>query len=66
MLAHIELNGTNSVSIFRFSDLTGTDYSEGAIQLARSLADRNGFPNISFLVRLNFENALGSLIINHV
>ncbi|XP_041007759.1 EEF1A lysine methyltransferase 2-like [Juglans microcarpa x Juglans regia] len=33
-----------------FSDLTGTDYSEGAIQLARSLADRNGFPNISFLV----------------
>jgi len=33
-----------------FSDLTGTDYSEGAVQLARSLSDRDGFPNISFLV----------------
>ncbi|GMY24285.1 EEF1A lysine methyltransferase 2 [Fagus crenata] len=33
-----------------FSDLTGTDYSEGAVQLARSLADRDGFPNINFLV----------------
>ncbi|XP_050103527.1 uncharacterized protein LOC126583242 [Malus sylvestris] len=33
-----------------FSDLTGTDYSEGAIDLARSLADRDGLPNINFLV----------------
>lgn len=33
-----------------FSDLTGTDYSEGAIDLARSLADRDGFTNIKFLV----------------
>ncbi|KAE8694489.1 methyltransferase-like protein 10 isoform 2 [Hibiscus syriacus] len=33
-----------------FSDLTGTDYSEGAIDLARSLADRDGFSNIKFLV----------------
>ncbi|KAK9271717.1 hypothetical protein L1049_002080 [Liquidambar formosana] len=33
-----------------FSDLTGTDYSEGAINLARSLADRDGFTNIKFLV----------------
>ncbi|PIN08255.1 Methyltransferase [Handroanthus impetiginosus] len=33
-----------------FSDLTGSDYSEGAIDLARSLADRNGFSNIKFLV----------------
>ncbi|KAL3527000.1 hypothetical protein ACH5RR_011656 [Cinchona calisaya] len=32
-----------------FSDLTGTDYSEGAIDLARSLADRDGFSNIKFL-----------------
>lgn len=38
------------VSGFRFSDLTGTDYSEGAIDLARSLADRDGFTNIKFLV----------------
>ncbi|XP_042502865.1 EEF1A lysine methyltransferase 2-like [Macadamia integrifolia] len=33
-----------------FSDLTGTDYSEGAIDLARSLADRHGFTNMNFLV----------------
>ncbi|XVE72147.1 hypothetical protein DITRI_Ditri11bG0015600 [Diplodiscus trichospermus] len=33
-----------------FADLTGTDYSEGAIDLARSLADRYGFSNIKFLV----------------
>ncbi|MFQ6633988.1 hypothetical protein Gotur_012295, partial [Gossypium turneri] len=33
-----------------FTDLTGTDYSEGAIDLAQSLADRDGFSNIKFLV----------------
>ncbi|XVE78671.1 hypothetical protein DITRI_Ditri13aG0165500 [Diplodiscus trichospermus] len=33
-----------------FTDLTGTDYSEGAIDLARSLADRGGFSSIKFLV----------------
>ncbi|CAM0953483.1 unnamed protein product [Alopecurus aequalis] len=33
-----------------FSDLTGTDYSEGAIELARNLAARDGFTAISFLV----------------
>ncbi|CAH9085389.1 unnamed protein product [Cuscuta europaea] len=33
-----------------FSDLTGTDYSEGAIDLARNLADRDGFSEIKFLV----------------
>ncbi|KAA8530619.1 hypothetical protein F0562_005447 [Nyssa sinensis] len=33
-----------------FSDLTGTDFSDGAIDLARSLADRDGFTNIKFLV----------------
>ncbi|KAL3618976.1 hypothetical protein CASFOL_037204 [Castilleja foliolosa] len=33
-----------------FSDLTGTDYSEGAIALARNLADRDGFSSIKFLV----------------
>ncbi|BFG25417.1 hypothetical protein CerSpe_116910 [Prunus speciosa] len=33
-----------------FSNLTGTDYSEGAIDLARSLAGRDGLPNIHFLV----------------
>lgn len=33
-----------------FSDLTGVDYSEGAIDLARGLADRDGFTNINFLV----------------
>ncbi|KAK6927896.1 Methyltransferase domain [Dillenia turbinata] len=33
-----------------FSDLTGTDYSEGAINLAQSLADRDAFSHIKFLV----------------
>ncbi|KAJ4961825.1 hypothetical protein NE237_021735 [Protea cynaroides] len=33
-----------------FSDLTGIDYSEGAIGLARSLADRDGLTNMNFLV----------------
>ncbi|KAH0466880.1 hypothetical protein IEQ34_004118 [Dendrobium chrysotoxum] len=33
-----------------FSDLTGTDYSEGAIELSRNLAARNGFSHINFLV----------------
>ncbi|KAL8123910.1 uncharacterized protein LOC141717891 [Apium graveolens] len=33
-----------------FTDLTGTDYSEGAIDLARSLADRDGFSSLKFLV----------------
>ncbi|XP_042385470.1 EEF1A lysine methyltransferase 2-like [Zingiber officinale] len=33
-----------------FSDLTGTDYSEGAIVLAQKIATRNGFPNINFMV----------------
>ncbi|KAG4937699.1 hypothetical protein JHK85_052618 [Glycine max] len=33
-----------------FSDLTGTDYSERAINLAQSLANRDGFSNVKFLV----------------
>ncbi|KAL0924177.1 hypothetical protein M5K25_004986 [Dendrobium thyrsiflorum] len=33
-----------------FSDLTGTDYSEGAIELSRNLAARNGISHIKFLV----------------
>ncbi|KAL1322154.1 hypothetical protein HN51_067092 [Arachis hypogaea] len=33
-----------------FSDLTGTDYSEGAISLAQSVANRDGFSDIKFLV----------------
>ncbi|XP_020554928.1 protein-lysine N-methyltransferase Mettl10 isoform X1 [Sesamum indicum] len=41
-----------------FSDLTGTDYSEGAIDLARSLADRDGFSNIKFLVCSQVDDVL--------
>ncbi|CAJ1842725.1 unnamed protein product [Sphenostylis stenocarpa] len=33
-----------------FSVLTGTDYSERAVSLAQSLANRDGFSNIKFLV----------------
>ncbi|KAJ9708337.1 hypothetical protein PVL29_000403 [Vitis rotundifolia] len=33
-----------------FSDLTGIDCSEGAINLAHNLADRDGFTSINFLV----------------
>ncbi|XBI15908.1 hypothetical protein VPH35_058249 [Triticum aestivum] len=34
----------------RFSDLTGIDYSEAAIELARNLAILDGFEQINFLV----------------
>ncbi|KAL2897399.1 EEF1A lysine methyltransferase 2 [Bienertia sinuspersici] len=33
-----------------FVDLTGVDYSEGAINLARGLAERDGYSNITFSV----------------
>ncbi|MQL89632.1 hypothetical protein Taro_022209 [Colocasia esculenta] len=33
-----------------FSDLTGTDYSEGAVDLASNIAVRDGFANIKFMV----------------
>ncbi|KAE8679748.1 putative S-adenosyl-L-methionine-dependent methyltransferases superfamily protein [Hibiscus syriacus] len=33
-----------------FTDLTGIDYSEGTIDVARSHADRDGFSSIKFLV----------------
>lgn len=38
------------IPFFRFSDLTGTDYSESAIELARNLAARDGHTHINFLV----------------
>ncbi|KAI8534515.1 hypothetical protein RHMOL_Rhmol10G0096000 [Rhododendron molle] len=40
-----------------FNDLTGTDYSEGAVDLARSLADRDGFTDIKFLPMSASKNA---------
>lgn len=33
-----------------FTDLTGTDYSEGAIELARAISARNNVDNITFVV----------------
>ncbi|KAG5062571.1 hypothetical protein JHK85_003754 [Glycine max] len=44
------LSRKKSCHLFRFSDLTGTDYSERAISLAQSLANRDGFSNVKFLV----------------
>ncbi|KAJ6977336.1 hypothetical protein NC653_029288 [Populus alba x Populus x berolinensis] len=44
---------------YMFSDLTGVDYSEGAIKLARRLADRDGFSNINLLVDDVLETKLG-------
>lgn len=41
-----------------FSDLTGADYSEGAINLARGVAQRDGFTNINFLVDDILESKL--------
>ncbi|KAM3238689.1 EEF1A lysine methyltransferase 2 isoform X1 [Capsicum annuum] len=45
----------------RFSNLTGTDYSEGAIDLARRLADRDNFTNIKFLVDDILETKLDTM-----
>ncbi|PPD67502.1 hypothetical protein GOBAR_DD35619 [Gossypium barbadense] len=45
-----------------FTDLTGTDYSEGAIDLARSLADRDGFSNIKFLVITSCNHTKDELV----
>jgi len=33
-----------------FTDLTGTDYSEGAVELSRAIAGRNNVDNVTFLV----------------
>ncbi|KAF8772197.1 hypothetical protein HU200_006038 [Digitaria exilis] len=41
-----------------FSDLTGIDYSEGAIELARNLAIHDGFEHINFLVDDVLESKL--------
>ncbi|KAL6626619.1 hypothetical protein ACP70R_030345 [Stipagrostis hirtigluma subsp. patula] len=41
-----------------FTDLTGIDYSEGAIELARNLAIHDGFENINFLVDDVLESKL--------
>lgn len=36
--------------LYRFIDLTGTDYSEGAVELSRAIAGRNNIDNVTFLV----------------
>jgi len=41
-----------------YSDLTGTDYSEAAVELARNLAVRDGFTNINFLADDILESKL--------
>jgi hypothetical protein len=48
---HIFYLSPNGIGCFsRFTDLTGTDYSKGAVELARNLAARDGFSSINFLV----------------
>lgn len=42
----------------RFTDLTGTDYSKGAVELARNLAARDGFTSIKFLVSIHVQTEL--------
>lgn len=49
----------------RFSDLTGTDYSEAAVDLARSLSHRDGFPSIKFLVRTRISIFIFSFSCSH-
>jgi len=44
--------------IYKFSDLTGIDYSEGVIEFARNLAVRDGFEHINFLVHDLLESKL--------
>ena len=56
LISKYNLKQTLGTFGFRFSDLTGTDYSEGAISLAQHLASRNGFSNIKFLVCLKLED----------
>lgn len=40
----------HALSKHGFTDLTGTDYSDGAVELARAVSDREGFTNINFMV----------------
>lgn len=41
-----------------YSDLTGTDYNEAAVELVRNLAVRDGFTNINFLADDILESKL--------
>jgi hypothetical protein len=49
---------TCEYTIYRFSDLTGIDYSEGTIELARNLAIRDGFEHINLLVSQPVKHVL--------
>lgn len=42
--------------------MTGTDYSEGAIDLAQSLATRAGFSSINFVVRSRSDHSFSLLL----
>lgn len=47
--------------LYRFTDLTGTDYSEGAVELSRAIAGRNNVDNVTFLVSFSMHRlCLGS------
>ncbi|KAH9306682.1 hypothetical protein KI387_011086, partial [Taxus chinensis] len=46
-----------------FADLTGSDYSEGAVELAQNLAVRDGFTNINFVLTVQ-DSLLGRILKN--
>ncbi|KAL9272280.1 EEF1A lysine methyltransferase 2-like protein [Drosera capensis] len=56
LLGHTSFNASSAVDVPDMNvrtlayDLTGVDYSEDAINLARGLAERDGYTNIKFMV----------------
>ncbi|KAF8696053.1 hypothetical protein HU200_036941 [Digitaria exilis] len=58
LLQALAKQGYYQFFLMMFTDLTGTDYSEGAVELARNLAARDGFTSIKFLVRIHVKSKL--------
>lgn len=52
--------------LYRFTDLTGTDYSQGAVELAGAVAERSNVDNITFLVHHLFTASCLHLLLSTV